>query len=160
MNLSIPEMTMDVTNINPSTENHGDEIKMATDISLRANMAVDILSKFSDNDKDWASTWKKLLWNKDGEITGHCLDSFEFKHEFKEHTFRIADEDGNLMEFNDTKISKFVARPVPGHRIELTFQARVHPNKKQNGELTALQKTETTVEILESPQGDMLQEGE
>lgn len=158
MNLEINEMTMEVTNINTGTENHGDEVVLATDISLLANLPVEALSKFSDTDKDWEKIWKSLLWNKKGEITGHCLSHIEFQHEFVEHIVRIHDEDGNVMEFSEARIRKFMAVPLPGYRISLKFQARVHPDKRQNGELTALQKEDTNVEIIGSPQGDLLQD--
>jgi len=158
MNLEINEMTMEVTNINTGVENHRDETVLATDISLSANLPVDALSKFSDTDKDWAKVWKSLLWNNKGEITGHCLSHIEFQHEFTDHTVRIQDEDSNTMEFASARVRKFTAAPLPGYRINLKFQVRVHPDKRENGELTALQKEDTAVEIIGSPQGDLLQE--
>lgn len=158
MNLQINTMTMTVTNINPTTENHGGEDVLATDISLLANMPSELLAKFSDSEKDWGNKWKGLLWNKEGEITGHCLKHLEFHHEYKDHILRIQDDEENVMEFTKVKIQKFQAEPVPGHRINLKFQIRVHPTKRENGELTALQKQQTTVEILPSPQGDLLQD--
>lgn len=157
MNLKIEETTMEVTNINTKTENHGDEVILATDVDVSVNLPVEFLAKFSDTDKDWAKTWKTLLWNKDGEITGHCLSNIEFHHEFKDHTVLIRDEDGETMELEKAKIRKFRAEPLPGYRVNLKFQMRVYPDKVQNGELTALQKQETDIEVMESPQADMFE---
>lgn len=159
MNLEIENMEMKVTNVNTKTENHGDEIVLATDISLMANMPVEALSKFSEADKDWAKQWRALIWNDKGEITGHCLSHLGFHHEFSEHTVKIMDEEQKIMEFHDVRVNNFAAEPMPGYRVNLKFQLRVHPSKHQNGELTALQKTITDVEILGSPQGDMFEEG-
>lgn len=155
MNLEISKMTMKVTNVNTTTETHGTEQVLATDISLLANLPVEDLEKFSETDKGWAKKWENLLWNKEGEITGHCLKYLGFDHEYKDHILIIEDEEEETMEFNDVKINKFQAEPLPGKRINLTFQVRVHPSKQQNGELTALQKQDTEVQIIKSPQEDL-----
>lgn len=155
MNLEINSMAMSVNNVNTTTESHGTEQVLATDISITANLPVEALAKFSETDQNWADKWKKILWNKEGEITGHCLKHLEFHHEYKDHILNIDDEDEHTMVFEKVKISKFQAEPLPGHRINLKFQVRVHPNKQQNGELTALQKQETVAQIIKSPQGDL-----
>ncbi len=52
MNLEISRTMMYMTNVNPKTENHGEEKVLATYVDLSANMPVEVLAKFSDNDQD------------------------------------------------------------------------------------------------------------
>ena len=158
MNIQIEEDEMTVKNYNGTTEKRGNDDVLATDLNLSVNKPVDFLGKFSESDKDWPKIWKSLLWNDKGEITGHGLKHIEFNQEFSGHRITVRDEEEKEMVFEDCKVKKFHAEPLPGFRIDLKFQIRLYPTKQQNGELSALQNRTTGVAIMGSPQGDMLQE--
>jgi len=126
------EMNAEVTKYNPRKELHGDEGVMAGDINITANLPVSVLSLIAVDEFDFEA----VLYNDNEELKQLCFNRLDFFREFDDMRLELTlDEDTDPIIMNNVKIKKLSAELLPGKRVDLSFQAQMHPNEEESGEL-------------------------
>lgn len=153
-----------IRNLNPRSELHGDEYKLAVDISVEVKVSNDVLSEFHP-------TLKSFLFEKDENPKQNELDladanrltklrfpmlsplkwgwEGEGYELFVEHG--VSRNSGVLM--IDCKVDHFVFEPQEGGSVSVKFRVIAHPREDDIGKLASLIQQEVGIE-LEPPSAE------
>lgn len=141
-----------VSSYNPRAEKHGDENKPAGDLRIEVTGLNTILEQF---DNGLTSALFREV-RKGDETRGEMeqidiisalpsvryplLQGLKWDDEYTGYKLVIESESGMLdpIEFCDVTLKKFAFEPIEGGSVRITFNAIVHPEKDQSGELCAL----------------------
>jgi hypothetical protein len=149
-----------LNNVNPRAELHGEDHRIAVDLSISASLPKDILKMFSGELCDFLYTLSDdpdLI--EQADITEATQPRFPFMHPIKwDKEFRgfkvIVDYglggDSNLELFLTT-IDKFVFEPLNGGTVNVKFRIIAHPDSETVGLLCdrIQQDIEITIEAPE-----------
>jgi hypothetical protein len=136
-----------VLNWNQRTENHGEEQELASDLSLVVSVPCQVLSDISES-----IPWENMLWNGEGMVLDLKFSKIRFDMRYENYKLILYAE-GSETSFTEVRLRKFVAIPKDGRRVELKFQAQLHPKPKQ---IEALGKALTSERVsvkIEAPKG-------
>ena len=111
---------------NTGTEKHNDELKFRSDLKFRVSVPGTVMNDLSQQ----GLPWLELLWDKDGNARDCGVSKFEFDDNYLGHKITVFVGDKEEFEFDDISVRRIVAVPRAGKRVELTFQAQVHPDDK------------------------------
>ena len=147
-----------VRNLNPRSELHGDEYKLAVDISVEAKVSNDVLSEFHPTlksflfEKDENPEQNELALGDDNRLTkrrfplvpvikyGWEGEGYEL---FVEHG--VSRNSGVLM--IDCKVDHFVFEPQEGGTVVIRFRVIAHPREDDIGKLASLIQQEVGIEL-------------
>lgn len=137
-----------LSNWNPRTEHKGDDLDLASDLTFTVSVPASVLNDLTSGDIDWLS----LLWDAEENCRDIGVTSLAFDVKFINHKFILIGSRKELA-FTEATIRKIVATPKAGKRVELKFQAQIHPEDDQLKEIAiALKgdKISVKIEVLKS----------
>lgn len=158
------KQTVKVNNVNCRSELHGDEYKLATDISITVNVSNDMLGEFHPSlksflfEKDDNPKQNELNLGDTDRLTKlrfPLLSPLKYGWEgegyelFVEHG--VSRNSGVLM--IDCKIDHFTLEPKEGGTVAIKFRAIAHPREEDIGKLVSTIQQEVGIE-LEPPTVD------
>ena len=153
-----------LTNINVRLEKHGDEEVLASDLSFQYEMANTGLAMFApalrsavyqrpqgaqqeiEVDADYMPSLRfpalsALKWGA-GELVG------------AEVRFHYGTTEKSHVVFEGAKVGKYRMECKEGGTVLLSFQAQVHPNEKQSGQLSKLLVDKSCIISITPPKAD------
>ena len=140
--------------VNPRKENHGDQLVLATDLSLQVVMPGSILTELTDTN----AAWEFFCWDQSTEeVRPNGVDHFALEAHFDAHVLYVSIGD-KTMAFDDATLKKFKVKPIDGKRIELMFQAQIYPQKNQLSELAEVMMEQVKIKIDVPRQQDIVEE--
>lgn len=167
---TIVETNALVKNINPRTENHGDDPVLACDVSLEFTASNKLLMQMDP--KLLACLYQKEAANADEEVQDRLeLDEEDFlphrkfpllgvipwHYEGAGYTFQLMDErlsGTEITQVKDCKVNNFKVECKDGGTVILTVRVQGYPTEETIGDLCHFIKSEVPVSLLppEKPQ--------
>jgi hypothetical protein len=150
--LDLANRTARVTNMNSTTEKHGDDDVPMVDLSFRTTIeAADIVRLASTNyTQAAADRWRGMLLTTKQDLGGdlsrfieHNIAGMSFLTVFEHHRLTINAPIARL-HFDDVKLSKFeIEFDYEDHTLVLHFQARFAPNDCADELMAMIKRTVT-----------------
>jgi hypothetical protein len=148
--------------VNPRSELHGDEHKLAADLKFELKMPNDCLAFFDES-------LKSSLYRKDGAVQGELIDdphhltslkfpklgTLHWDHDFAGYvtTFHIGATEKDNIVLGDCQLDKWKLDPQDGGTVGITFRCIAHPGEEELGRLCSMIQQNVTI-TLDPPEAD------
>lgn len=158
---SLKETDLQLANVNPRTEKHGEESVLAADLKLSFKTSNDILSEFHPS-------LKSALYGKQGGSQGQLVDDpghlpelrfpqigrIKWEKKFAGYTLRVHQGATGVDDIvlTDCRVDKFEFDCLDGGSVVFSFRIQAHPDAAQVGRLCALIQQPIMV-TLDPPEG-------
>jgi hypothetical protein len=117
-----------VNKVNPRSEIHGPDKKLAVDINIEATLPVDVMKKLAINS---AGNYPDFLFDEKGDLRNPELKEItldrEFENYFMHISFSAIATEKEAQRYLVDRICKFKVEPKKGRLVLLTFQVQFHP---------------------------------
>jgi hypothetical protein len=147
-----------ITNVNPRTEKHGEENKLACDIAINVTLSNEVLYDFEGG-------LKYALYKKDEEnpdlldsptlltkLKFPLLGAIKWAAELQLQTLIVDFGIGGIsdIKLTECKVNKFVFNCQEGGSVEINFRVQAHPDQDQIGKLCTLIQQEVNITLRPS----------
>lgn len=136
-----------LSNWNPRIEKHGEDHEFASDLTFTVSVPGSVLNDLSFPD----APWNALIWDKDDNVRDIGITEFKFDTRYLNHKFIMTVGSDDEFAFSDATIRKISATPKAGKRVELKFQAQIHPEDSTLKEIKAALKRDSAVSVKIEP---------
>lgn len=132
------EFTGYVRSVKANNDKHGDEDKLAVDMSLRVML---------DTGDEWDQMFPDLL----GKLAKHAEDmllalkKLDFSREFEDHVVELSTDAERIITLHDVKLSKF---SMPSQDIGITFNVHAPAEGPEIGILSELLNQSVRVKTM------------
>jgi hypothetical protein len=150
-----------LSDVNPRTELHGDEHKLAADLKFEAKLSNDCLAFFDPS-------LKSALYRKDGAVQGELIEdptrlavlkfprmgNIKWDADFPGYTttFHIGATEKDNIVLGDCQLDNWKLDCQEGGTVGLTFRCIAHPGEGELGRLCSMIQQNVTV-TMDPPEG-------